>query len=346
MFDSFYESGQAVSQIGLMFGGIVLLGLGGLLFFNALYWRIKAVRVRATVVGVAQKGRFYHHVYEYVAPDGKTYRAVSDVGSLSLDDKDTGRQVTLMIFPADPENVRTTGSVAALVIGVILMACGAALCRVSVVNYDFTISSAVVAVGLVLMIALKARRIMKPRDQRETKEEFGARKTRERAARRADELDGMRDAADIRAGDEYRAAAAANAPGGALLMFLGAVAIFWGVYLSSDLTQAPDRGLYATGEVVRIETRERGDGARAYDAVVSYETAEGERREFHASDSAAYEKGDAVTVIYDPDDADTARIDGGAWDWAAPIGVMALGFFCLLWGFSLTRRARRVAGGS
>jgi hypothetical protein len=65
MFRFIVESVQAYNQVGFFIGALICLGLGGLIFGNALYWRVQAARAMGTVIGVIDRGGMYTPVYRY-----------------------------------------------------------------------------------------------------------------------------------------------------------------------------------------------------------------------------------------------------------------------------------------
>ena len=81
MFDFLVGASQAYNQVGMFIGAIICLGLCGLILGNSLYWRIHALRVSGTIIGVINNNGSYTPVYRYTMPDGETHVAKSDTSS-------------------------------------------------------------------------------------------------------------------------------------------------------------------------------------------------------------------------------------------------------------------------
>lgn len=63
VFEFVLSSTQAFNQVGMFFGAMACLGLGGLILVNSLYWRVHAVRALGTIIGVTTKKNLYFPVY-------------------------------------------------------------------------------------------------------------------------------------------------------------------------------------------------------------------------------------------------------------------------------------------
>src|SRR5438046_7381070 len=97
MFDLILSGLAAYNQIGMLVGAGICLALGGLLLGNSLYWRLTAIRVVGTIIGVTTQGGMYSAVYRYSSPDGSTREARSDIGTGWTGGYQTGRAVRLLI---------------------------------------------------------------------------------------------------------------------------------------------------------------------------------------------------------------------------------------------------------
>lgn len=131
-----------------------------------------------------------------------------------------------------------------------------------------------------------------------------------------------------------------------LAFFVGA----WFAYKStSDFI---DRAEDAEGEVIEM-IRSRSDDSYTYKPVVEFTAPNGERVEFASSTSSnppAYDVGEIVDVLYDPDDPHDARIDGAFSLWFLPIflsifGLIFTGIATALFmvGFMLNRKRQYLA---
>src|ERR1051325_4568011 len=121
MFDLILSGLQAYNQIGMLFGAAICLGLGGLLLGNSLYWRLTAMRVLGTTVGVVAKDGMYAAVYRYTAPDGRSVEAKSDIATGWIGGYETGRVVPLLIARHDPTEARKAGSILLDIAGVVCL---------------------------------------------------------------------------------------------------------------------------------------------------------------------------------------------------------------------------------
>ena len=53
---------------------LVCLGVGGLILGTELHWRLHALRVTGTIIGVTSGNGMYTPVYRYTLPDGRPMR--------------------------------------------------------------------------------------------------------------------------------------------------------------------------------------------------------------------------------------------------------------------------------
>ena len=146
------------------------------------------------------------------------------------------------------------------------------------------------------------------------------------------------------------AVALANLVGLALLVYAGR--------LYQETTEFIDRAWPTAGVVVGLERLDAGEGADPRTSpVVRFETARGESHRFRARMMVAwrdYTVGDSLTVLYDPDAPDDARVDDSLRLWLAPVVIAALGLILMLGAtaalavaaFPTPGRARRPAPAS
>lgn len=123
-------------------------------------------------------------------------------------------------------------------------------------------------------------------------------------------------------------------------LFLGGFCL-WGVYAGYMSWTLEQNGAETTGHVVRLEESSNGDGGCCvYSPVIEFE-ASGQAWTFesnNASSPPAYEVGEAVPVLYDPADPNTAQIDHWAERWLMPvILVPAMLLTALILNFFLGR---------
>src|SRR5262245_13694753 len=98
-----FELLSAYYQAGLLLMAAVCLGLGGLLLAHEVHWHLRATHVVGTIVGVREvKPNTYSTVYSYSLPTGQSCQATSSNGSNITKGRETGRTVSLLVFPDRP----------------------------------------------------------------------------------------------------------------------------------------------------------------------------------------------------------------------------------------------------
>lgn len=99
----------------------------------------------------------------------------------------------------------------------------------------------------------------------------------------------------------------------------------WGAYAGYNSWKLDNEGATTTGTVVRLEQSDDSEGGCCvYSPVVEFEV-NGRTYSFegdNASDPPAYEVGEAVEVIYNPADPDTAQINKWTERWLFPIIII------------------------
>lgn len=112
----------AYNQAMLLLLAAACIAVGGLLLGLELMWRIMAVRVSGTIIGVREtKPNIFRTVYRFVLPSGQSCEATSSIGSNRTKGRDTGRTVPLLVFPHRPDEVSEAGSVIAGVSGAVFI---------------------------------------------------------------------------------------------------------------------------------------------------------------------------------------------------------------------------------
>jgi hypothetical protein len=351
MFRFIVESVQAYNQVGFFIGALICLGLGGLIFGNALYWRVHAARAMGTVIGVIDRGGMYTPVYRYTLPDGQTHEAKSDTSSGWARGKETGRVVSLMISAHNPTEAREANNYLFDAIGILLIAPGVWLGYTALTAYPVTWMTWIMAVVMVVYLAERGRRVFLPKGQRlsiaDWKKQHGL-----------DEVSTI-DPADIKPIEKIIATPEMREKGqvqwrnnkrAAPLVGIFAVALLaGGIYQASDLARLESSGLRAQGEVERLVGKSSSRGSYSYHAIVRYRTEKNIRIEFKdnvGSNPPSYRPGDRVTVLYLPDNPrGKAIIDRGVfWNWAIPgmlfvVAAFLAWLFVVILGIGMTRKS-------
>jgi Protein of unknown function (DUF3592) len=337
MFNFIFESMQAYNQVGFFFGALVCLGIGGFILGNAFYWRVHANHASGTVIGVIPRGGTYVPVYRYTLPDGQTHVVKSDTGSSSVRGKETGRVVPLMISAHNPDEAREARSYLLEIIGLLFVAPGIWLGYTAVTAYPVTRMTWVVAIGMLVYFAERGYRILIPKGQRVSLEEW--RKQRGRAPidlADVKPIENIASAPDLQQAQQKQLQSYRKfAP---FLWIFVAILIVIGIYQSIRISRLEAAGLRAQGQVVRLKSEHSSDsgGHDSYYAIVRFRTNRNVSYEFKdsvGSNPPSYRPGDKVTVLYlAGDPQQDVIIDRGLfWNWAIPaIIFLAAAFVALI----------------
>jgi len=329
MFNLFANTLSAVNQVGAFMGALACWGVGGLLVGSAVYWRLHAVRVSGEVIGVRQKGNCYNSVYRYVAPSGETCEATSIEGSSSLRGRDTGTQVPLLVIPDKPREVQEARDHIITVVGVVLLAVGAGIFWFAVRSWHVGPMTWVVALVFVVHLLNGLRKIVVPRDKSlrsfSLRELIARKEAAAMPASPAVRLEDMAGLPEKRASQVAQRASLRRLAPFLLLAGLGCLAL--GVRQSKGLMRLEASGMRAPGVVSSFSTS-RDSNSVTYYPVVTYTNAADQRVVFkdHTGTSPPlYRVGEAITVLYLPEDTGSAIIDRGLWNWLPSVILYLLG---------------------
>jgi len=338
MFDFIFQATQAYYQVGFFIAAVVCLGLGGLLLSSSLYWRINAVRVTGTVVGILDKAGMYTPVYRYTLPNGDTETAKSDTSSSSLAGEATGRTLPLLIAPHDPTQARESHSILLECIGILLFVPGLCFGYAALWSYPVTWMTWVMAAGVAVYIGERCYRLAIPRGQRPSVAEW----RKQRGLGAAIDMSQVKRIEDILAAPEEQQKLQAqriNNKRAAPIVAVFVLALFAaGIYQGRSIARLEAFGMRAEGEVVRVVSESGSGGHYSYYPVVRFHTEQNAVVEFKDSigtNPPSYRPGDKVSVLYLADDPrGEAIIDRGAfWNWAIPalllLGAALLGWLCV-----------------
>ncbi len=349
LFETVFGVTRAYNQVLTLVLGLVLLAVGVLLFAWFLYDHLTGRRVRGRIAGVRLckggnkagapvEGETYSTIYEYRAEDGTTVRGGDGSSSNWMGNRVPGTQVALYADRSRPDRVMRAGLVRPLG-GVALAVPGILIIR-SALDSGFGFFSYVVAGCVLAYAVVLIHRATKPKERRETKEQFQARIAK-----------AWQDGREMSEPELRERLAASQKAGRSTLAVVGAIAtglVCLGVWLGHETAGLVLRGERAAGRVVRMES-EYSSGRRGgytYYPVVAFDGADGERSEFRdrvGSSMPALASGDAVTVVYDPRRPRGAMIDRGVWNWAAPGGCWLAGVLLMVTVARNARNRRRAA---
>jgi hypothetical protein len=343
MFDLFFNGMMAFQQAAMILGGGLCFLIGVGILGNGLYWRLKAERVEATIIGIRKKDIHYYPVYRYVLPSGETRESTSSTGTNSMRGMETGKTVRLMVFPDKPEEARPAASILYLFVGLFFLGPGILFLKIALFSYPLTIYSYAMLGGLVLMGALKFSRHIVPKEQRGTIAQWREKRKAERAKEWENSpvrpVEEFRDTPEgIKAVAQERQQARVAMP---ILLVIGCAMIYGGYHFGQKMINLTDHGVRAAGRVVSMESSTNSDGDTSYYPVVEFRDDKGRNTRFRdsfGSSHPSYRTGDDVTVLYLPDmPQPSAVIDRGWMNWLLPGGLGGAGVLFLLMGLSMMR---------
>jgi hypothetical protein len=335
VFDFLVGAEQAYAQVGMFIGAIVCLGLGGLILGNSLYWRIHALRVSGTIIGVINKNGLYAPVYSYTTQDGQTHVAKSDTSSGWVRGKETGRVVPLMISAHNPTEAQEAGSHLFDSIGLVLIVPGVWFGYTALTAYPITPMTWIIAVAMLVYLAERGHRVLIPKGQRLSIAEW--RKQRGLGNAAAIDLTNVKPIEDILSSPDVQQAQQrqlqSSRKAAPFIGLFAAILAGAGIFQGMKIAHLEAVGLRAQGEVVRLK-EESSSGSSSYYAIVKYRTDRNESVEFKdnvGSNPPSHRRGDKVTVLYLADDPQEATVDRGTWwNWAIP-GIMVMSAAFLVW---------------
>lgn len=325
--------------------GFLCVDIGASIIGGALRRQLQALRVEGTIIGVRRRGNIIYNVYRYMLPStGETLEATSGHGSLRRSGHDTGRRVTLLLFPEDPAAVKEAGSPADFIVGLAFFLPGLLLVWYGAARFPLTAITVLVTAGAAIYVALNLFRIAVPAP------EFAsvlAWRTKDRLRRDAEmEALPLRRFEDVpfpayRATPEEIGSRRRMAP---VLLFAGACLIAFSLYTGGKLAFLLEKGLRAPGVVWDNEYRQSSGkiaGGGHYYAVISFRDHKSTSHSFYdrfGADPPIYEEGEKVTVLYHADDAkDSAIIDRGIFNWLVPMVLALFGAAALRFGVRFYR---------
>ena len=347
MFSVLSDGIQAFNQVGLFIGALVCLGLGGLILGNSLYWRLHALRVTGTVIGVIQSGGMYTPVYRYTSPDGQTHEAKSDTSSGYLRGKETGLTVPLLISAHNPAEAQEAGSHLFDAIGLVLLIPGVWLGYTALTAYPVTWMTWFMAAVMLVYLAERGHRIFIPKDKRISVAEWRAQHGLDGASAidRATVTPIEKIIATPEAQQKLQAQMKGNRQAAPFVGLFAIILLAVGIFQARDIARLEASGLRAQGEVVRLkgEMSSGRNSGYTYSPIVRYRTDRNVMVEFKdaiGSNPPSYRTGDKVTVLYRADNPrGDAIIDRGPlWNWAIPV-ILLLGAALLAWLMVWLRRS-------
>jgi len=338
----------------LMFMGISSIFI--IVFFGGLFFKLAdggdVTKGHNRKVGKIKRQHYsnqhYTAIYEYRDADGQMVQAEGRTATNWLADKVPGATMTLMIRPDRPDEAETPG-IMMPVFGLVFLLPGLFLIGMAVSQMEFNPATILLLLAGAGFTGWKIKGTIIPKEQRESKEEFAARRAEKRKLKKEKKKkDGyIMTAAEIRERMVFLdRQALITVP---IVMLFSILIIAGGFHLLNQMQGFSERGVRVDGEVAGIDSRRSSDGDTMYYAVVSFTTAEGQKVRFDdkaGGSSPLYRAGDRVKVLYDGTDPTEAIIDRGMFNWVLPYGLIGLGMLMAWWSLrtlaGINQRARRV----
>lgn len=299
----------AVQQVGWLVAGLFFWFIACVMILSHIYDRrtkktyngqIAGLRVRGDVT----KGKaVYYPIVSYITEAGTEIEAETRHGSSGLAGKLPGRAVRVMPDAHEP-GVVTIRDGSGIFLTLVLLAMGAVPIIIGVSQYPVTPYTILIFAAFGAWVAWRIARMIRPRHEWQSREEFRRRKAAELLTKRAECARINRDEAivQLRAIDDL---AFRFLPLSLLIAF-----IFLGVgaWVGHDTGMLLKNRAHAEGRVVALD---RPSGSDAYYPVVEYRTHDDEWVRFTdkaGSNAPSVAVGQGVDVIYDVRKPDRAMI--------------------------------------
>lgn len=335
LFDAFFSAASAFNLIVVFFVGSAFALIGLALLAKHFLSDRKSKRVKVKLVGVRvaertnghRKSSIYYPVFEYVGPNGNLIRAECDSGSSFLSNKIPGKKLTVFISEDRPYQASIPGK-GLLIFGLIFAAIGGGLIYHSLTAFSFTPISIPGGGLLLLWMAYKLSKIIKPKDEWETFKQFRERTGKEFIEKReALPFLGKAEIFDLL--KKQDTAFKRNMP---LMVLIAFGLIGGGVWVGKSTFRMTTLGAQAPGVVVGLK-KSRNSDSTTYYPLVKFKDQHGIYTQFQdqvGSSPPAYHAGEDVMVYYMAADPRIAMIDRGIWNWTFTAILGALGLL-ILW---------------
>jgi hypothetical protein len=232
-----FVANQVVVLIALL-----CVGEGVLLIGREIYWRLRALRVEGTVIGVREESpMMFYSVYRYISLSGEIIEATSSVASGSTRGRETGRTVKLLVFAERPDEVNEANSAISGIGGAVLLLGGSWPLYAALTQWPVNTFTWLVLAAGALYIAQRLRRHLIPNEQRQAPIEWRKERERHRAelaampVRRIEDILSAPQATERRAQRNSRVLAP-------ILAIVGFGAIYLGAHMGRDIVARQAHG--------------------------------------------------------------------------------------------------------
>jgi hypothetical protein len=348
MFDLLAQGASAYNQVMLLVMALAFMGIGGFLLGYEIHWRLRALHVTGTVIGVREtKPSMYRNVYEYSLPGStETLEATSNIGSNSARGRETGRHVELLVLSDRPERVSEASTWIAGAFGAVFFSVGFWPLHAAFRAGPVTWVTWAMLIGGAALFAYRAHARFISKGERKSPAEWQSKRREEVAAvpiRRIEDLLVSPEAIERRQRDEKQFRVLRP-----FVLLIGIGALGFAVHLGQRLLQLERAGLRSAGTVISLHADSGSDGP-TYRPVVRFVAQNGATTEFKdrmGSNPASYQIGDRVTVLYESSVAgESARIDRGKGNWMAPVGLGLFGGWFVFAGLRFREGSPQSPGG-
>ncbi len=331
----------SLAQLFMLGTALIFAVIGFVITFAPWLQQIGAIRVKGRVVGInavqdksedaprpskrmPHAGEKYYRVYEYTTPDGVRHEAEGNTGTNLLGSNLPGDYAVLYLRKDDYEGPSEEGYLM-FFFGLPFLFAGLFFAWFSVRQIEINPPSIAAAAVLLTWFGWKIAKGIKPRHLWDNRESFLARKKTKRAAKRAAREGRRLSEAELKERIRlYDKGMRAALP---FYFLLAAALVAGGAFMGQSQYRFERAALEAPGKVVALETRNEDsvDGDTVYYPVVRFTTEAGQSVKFRSrngSDPPLYQRGQAVNVLYLPDNPQEARIDMGLlnYGWAGGLG--------------------------
>ncbi len=292
-------------------------------------------------------GEMYYPVYEYKSPHGERMEYVGTMGSNMVLGQLPGKRVTLLVMPDNPAKVRKLGYIG-IFFGIVFLLPGIFIAYVAFSSFKATLGAIFMIMAIAGFITFKIIRAINkiPEDIREkgwdmlksgkivdelSKIEYNSPQSND-----GDKKGYILSSQEIRERVKYWRKYYRVFAYVSIIISLG---LFTGAYYAGNsMIELLQNGVRTQGKVVDINSRYSSSGSNnsssyTYHAVVEFTNSNGNKVKFEDSvgvSTPIFDRGDDVTVLYDPNKTSGAIIDRGLLNWGLSAGLLLAALF-MLW---------------
>ena len=297
-----------------------------------------------------QGSEFYYSVFEYQAPNGDRMEQMSKMGSTGLLNRIPGTEVDLMVLPEKPQKVRRK-SVFLLVFGLVFFLPGMFVMYIAVTTFEANYMVFVMVLAGIGFIGFKILNFMKDIPLEELKEGLASIKSSKMEITESGGPKNTHQLTTAEIQERMKSQVKTLRIGAWITVLIAVGLIVGGYYAQEDMRERIEMGVNAQGEVVdmRQKRSSSSDGGTSYTyhAIVHFTDLSGRSVRFEDSMGSSHpmmKVGDAVKVLYVPDNPRDAIIDRGIFNWGLSGGLFAFAIL-LLWIALHNFRISRKYGG-